>query len=449
MDSGSAAGGRVKLTPLQKKAWFLSAGGVGLDGFDLFIMAVALPVIDQRFGLSAFTMSLVSSAAILGAVLGAGVGGFLTDKFGRKRLYTWDLVGFVVFAVAGGLSWNVASLIAFRFLLGLAVGADYPIAASFSAEYLPNEVRGRWLIGGFSFQAYGMMAGAAVGVLFLYLDQSVEAWRWMLTFGCLPAIAIMIARRTLPETPSYANMKARGEAMPQPSYLELFRKKYLRATVLCAGGWFLLDVMMYGIGLYTPILLTGMGIGDNTADWVTRDLQSTEATAALDSLLIVGFWVAILLVDRVGRLPLQKIGFLGAGLALILLAVADLYGDPLWMVLLGYALFNLLINTGPNSTTFLIPAEAYPTYMRATGHGFAAAAGKFGAVLGVFLLPNLKEAIGQTETVMLMGCVGMAGFVLTWIAGIETREVSIVEKEHIETVALPAPAEVAPVEADG
>jgi MFS family permease len=435
---GSAATG-VKLTPLQKKAWLLSAGGVGLDGFDLFIMAVALPVIDQKFGLSAFMMSLVSAAAILGAVAGAGIGGFLTDRFGRKRLYTWDLVGFVVFAVASGLAWDVGPLIVFRFLLGFAVGADYPIAASFSAEYLPNEVRGRWLIGGFSFQAYGMIAGAAVGVVFLAADQSIEAWRWMLMFGCLPAIVIMVARRTLPETPGYAKMKATHLAQ-RPGYLQLFGQKYLRVTVLCAGGWFLLDVMMYGIGLYTPILLSGMGIGTDTADWITKDLQSTKATAALDLLLIVGFWIAIL---RVGRVPLQKAGFLGAGAALVLLGVADIYGDPLWMVLLGYAAFNLHINAGPNSTTFLIPAEAYPTHMRATGHGFAAAAGKFGAVLGVFLLPNLKEAIGQTSTVIVMGCVGVAGFALTWICGLETKGVSILEAEHVEKVVLPAPVEVA------
>jgi MFS family permease len=200
---------------------------------------------------------------------------------------------------------------------------------------------------------------------------------------------------------------------------------------------------MYGIGLYTPILLSGMGIGTDTADWITKDLQSTKATAALDLLLIVGFWIAILLVDRVGRVPLQKAGFLGAGAALVLLGVADIYGDPLWMVLLGYAAFNLHINAGPNSTTFLIPAEAYPTHMRATGHGFAAAAGKFGAVLGVFLLPNLKEAIGQTSTVIVMGCVGVAGFALTWICGLETKGVSILEAEHVEKVVLPAPVEVA------
>ena len=157
----------IKLTPLQKKAWLLSAGGVALDGFDLFIMGVALPLILDSFSGPAWQTGLIASAAIVGAVFGALVGGNLTDRFGRKRLYMWDLVAFVVFAVASGFAWSVWSLIAFRFLLGLAVGADYPIAASFSSEYLPQEVRGRWLVAGFSFQALGMLAGALTGVALL------------------------------------------------------------------------------------------------------------------------------------------------------------------------------------------------------------------------------------------------------------------------------------------
>ena len=157
----------VKLTPLQKKAWLLSAGGVALDGFDLFIMGVALPLLlDQFRGYPAWITGLIASAAIVGAIFGALFGGLLTDHFGRKRLYTWDLVGFVVFAVLSAFSWSVWALIFFRFMLGIAVGADYPIAASFSAEYLPSKVRGRWLVAGFSFQAIGIVTDVG-----LFLEQ--------------------------------------------------------------------------------------------------------------------------------------------------------------------------------------------------------------------------------------------------------------------------------------
>ncbi len=116
----------IKLTPLQLKAWLLSAGGVALDGFDLFIMGVALPLILVRYSGPSWQTGLIASAAIIGAIIGALFGGNLTDRFGRKRLYMWDLVAFVVFAIASGFAWNVWSLIVFRSMLGLALGADYP-----------------------------------------------------------------------------------------------------------------------------------------------------------------------------------------------------------------------------------------------------------------------------------------------------------------------------------
>ncbi len=425
MDSATSAAGR--LTPLQRKAWLLSAGGVALDGFDLFIMAVALPLLDRAFDTSAWLLGLTSSAAIIGAILGAALGGYLTDHFGRKSLFTWDLILFVVFALATAFAWDVWWLIAFRFLLGVAVGADYPIAASFSVEYLPAEVRGRFLVGGFSFQAIGMIAGALVGMLFLEIDPSVAAWRWMFAMGAVPALIIMWARRTVPETPAWQARTAAGKPPDRARYSELFRGANRRLTVLTAGGWFLMDVMMYGVGLFTPVLLASMGFARTEVDFITKDIAVTEGTAALDLMLVVGFIVAIVFVDRVGRLPLQKVGFLGCAVGLAILGTANAIGDPIWLVALGFGLFNLLINAGPNSTTFLLPAEVYPTRLRATGHGFAAAAGKTGAAVGVFVMPLLKDGLGVSVTVFLMAGVAVLGLLVTQFFGVETRGTEIVE----------------------
>ena len=101
-------------------------------------------------------------------------------------------------------------------------------------------------------------------------------------------------------------------------------------------------------------------------------------------------------------------------------------GNPMWLVILGFAIFNLLINAGPNSTTFLVPAEIYPTRLRATGHGFAASAGKFGAALGVFVLPILESRWGTAAMVFAMAGVGLVGLALTITFGRETRDVQIV-----------------------
>jgi MFS family permease len=425
---------RVQLTPLQKKAWLLSAGGVALDGFDLFIMGVALPLLlDQFRGYPAWITGLIASAAVVGAIFGALFGGLLTDHFGRKKLYTWDLVGFVVFAVLSAFSWSVWALILFRFLLGVAVGADYPIAASFSAEYLPSQVRGRWLIAGFSFQAVGMLLGAVVGVVLLELHPVDDTWRIMLAIGAIPALVIMWARRSVPETPAWQQREDQPEREPSARLGELFQRVNLRRTTLCAGSWFLMDVMMYGIGLFTPMLLASMHFADHQGwDFIRKDIGDTTGTAVLDILLVVGFVIAILLVDRVGRLPLQKVGFLGCASGLVILGVAstiDPDDPPMALVIVGFALFNLLINAGPNSTTFLIPAEVYPTRLRATGHGFAASMGKTGAALGVFVLPILEDAWGTAIMVFIMAGVGLLGLAVTQLFGVETKGMDIAKSE--------------------
>jgi MFS family permease len=149
--------------------------GVFIDGFDLFIMAVALPLISADLNPSAATLGLIGAAALLGAVVGAAVIGRLSDRFGRKILYALDLAFFVVFSVLSALAWDVTSLIVFRFLLGVGVGADYPLSSAYISEFMPARVRGRMLVSGFSFQALGSLTGAAVGLLILLIYPEVDA----------------------------------------------------------------------------------------------------------------------------------------------------------------------------------------------------------------------------------------------------------------------------------
>jgi MFS family permease len=152
------------------KVWFLSAMGVFLDGFDLFIMAVALPVIAQDLAPDAWMLGLIGAAAPLGAVIGAAGAGRLTDRFGRKLLYVIDLGSFILFAALSAVSWDNASLFVFRFLLGVGIGADYPISSSYVTEFMPARIRGRML-------AIGSLVGAGVGLLILIVHPQPDAWR--------------------------------------------------------------------------------------------------------------------------------------------------------------------------------------------------------------------------------------------------------------------------------
>lgn len=423
-----------RLTPLQKRVWFLSGMGVFLDGFDLFIIGVALPLIAEQFMLGSFEKGIVGAAAVLGAVVGAAALGRLADRLGRRRLFMIDLSLFVIFAVLSALSWGLWSLVAFRFLLGFAVGADYPIASTYLAEFMPTRVRGRWTVGAFSFQAIGMLTGAGLGVVILLtgVDQDL-AWRLMLAAGAIPALVIVWLRRHVPESPKWQEHKDSG-AKPAP-IRALFAPGVRRRTALAVVPWFIMDILLYGVGIFTPTVLAALSFsGDGSL--ASKDLASTEGAAFLDIFLVVGFIIAIILVERWGRMRLQLLGFAGTTVGLVILATASLGSGSMPFVFLGFALFNLLVNVGPNSTTFLVAAEVFPTELRATGAGLAASAAKMGAVLGIILLPVLTASIGIPATMYIVAGVSLLGFVVTASFRVETAGRSL---DEINTMPYPVP----------
>ena len=331
------------------KIWLLSAMGVLLDGFDLFVVGVALPFISRDFAPHPWELGLVAAAAPIGAIVGTVAGGRLCDRFGRRPVFVVDLGVFIVFAIASGLAWNVASLLVFRFILGIGVGADYPISATYVSEFMPARLRGRMLVGAFSFQAIGSLSGALIGLLILLVYPQSDAWRFMLAAGAVPALVILFLRRSTPESPRWCEMHGRTQeaaaicsqlaghsvelAASQEKALPwsaLYSRAFIRRTILTAVPWFLMDICLYGIGLFTPVILATLGFGgganSTSVSYVLTDLRSTEGAVFLDMFLIIGFALAIWLIDRVGRIHLQMLGFLGMTAGLLLVGLGSLSG---------------------------------------------------------------------------------------------------------------------------
>ncbi len=450
----------ARLNRTHWKVWFLSAMGVFLDGFDLFIIGVALPLIAHNMGITKEWIGLVGAAAPLGAMVGAFTLGRYTDKLGRKAMYLFDLVFFVVFAGLSAISWNVGSLLVFRFLLGIGIGADYPISSTYVSEFMPKKIRGRMLSGAFSFQALGALFGAAVGLGILMLHPSPDAWRYMLAIGVIPAIIVMVLRTSVPESPRWhmaqGNAAKAGEitqkltgkvasavleAETSLRYQVLFSREYIRRTILATVPWFLMDIGLYGIGVFTPTILAVMAFTGH-GSFIHKDILSTQGAVFLDIFLVVGFALSILLIERWGRIRLQWLGFLGMTVAMVLLA---LVGVPkgasegtVALVFIGFALFNLMVNMGPNATTWILPTEVFPTSLRASGHGLAAASGKFGAAIGIFLLPVIEKNLGIGWTLAMVAIASFLGLLITWFFGVETRGQSLEETGS----AAPNPREV-------
>ncbi len=455
-----AIGRTLDSTPVSRRrlgAWGLAASGIGLDGYDLFIMSVAGPLIVLDMGLDPWQKSLAVGAAVVGAVPGALFSGRLADKIGRQRMLKIDIVLFVVTAIASACSWNVWSLVAFRFLQGMAVGAEYPLSASMIAEVMPAKNRGKWMTGAFSFQALGMVGGAVIGFLILSAYPEVGAWRLMLLSGVIPAVIVAVLRLRVPESPRwqadqgeldqaekdtewltgdfptvtdedrlFAEVYGKGP-QPRAGARELLKPVWRRALLFTAIPWFLMDIALYGVGLFTPTILMGLtnGTGASTdTQFIKDDIIATQQAAFTDVFLIVGFAINILLVERTGRIRLQLVGFLGMFASLAVLAYTGKAG-PEWLILLAFIAFNTMMNAGPNATTYLLPAEVYPTLLRATGHGIAAASGKVGAVIGTFFLPLATVWFGLSPSLAVIAVLTLVGAVVTWFFRIETRGTSL------------------------
>jgi len=444
----------AKLSTAHWRVWFLSAMGIFLDGFDLFIIAAALPFIKQAYTLTPSTVGLIGAAAPIGCVVGAAFFGRMTDKLGRKTMLLIDLMFFVVFAGFSALSWSPLSLIFFRFLLGIGIGADYPVSSTYITENMPKRLRGKMLVSGFGFQALGMLAGVGLGLLIVLFYPHTNVWRYMLGIAVIPAIIILWARMRLPESPRWLISKGQHEKASKvaatitgvkvkvdpsahqvsSSFLDLFSTRHIKTTALTAIAWFLMDIALYGVALFTPIILASMAFSSKHG-FISQQVSSLEGTAFIDIFYVVGIICAIFLVEKLGRIKLQSIGFVGMALGLFVLAASPLVQDHalhLFLAFGGFIVLAFMVNVGPNPTTFLLPAEMFPTHLRATGHGFASACGKVGAVIGIFFLPILKAEIGIPATLIMMGIACLLGFAITAALGYETRGRSLDELEVIE-----------------
>lgn len=467
------------------KIWSLSAMGIFLDGFDFFVIAVALPLINEQFNPASWELGLIASSALLGSIVGAVTIGHLTDVIGRRTIYVLDLAMFIGFTLLSAFSWGVWPLIIWRFGVGIAVGADYPISAAFVSEIMPKKVRGRFLVGAFSFQAAGAILGALASLIILWLYPEASAWRWMLLLGVVPAVAIAILRRGVPESPRWlisngqedeaaevvsllvdkritvekaeklAKKTPVGEEVEEAVVSEkLFHKKYRRRTILTTIPWFLQDIATYGIGIFTPTIIGAIAIaprGEGDKVFIADAIAKAEETVFVDIALVIGFAFAIIFIERIGRMKIQINGFIWMGIGLVILAVSTYMQEgsaaTLTVVFVGFIIFNFFMNFGPNSTTYVLPVELYPTKLRATAHGFAASFAKAGAAVGAFAFPVIQDNLGIAATLYIVAGAAFTAAIVTAIFRIEPKGRSLDEsgaahpgKRHDSTQASAAAA---------
>jgi putative MFS transporter len=197
----------------------------------------------------------------------------------------------------------------------------------------------------------------------------------------------------------------------------LFAPRYRLRTLLVSLPWMMMDVATYGVGLFTPVILGAMHFDSVGAGTLASVFADAEGSSMVDLFLLFGFIAGIWIIPRFGRITMQVAGFAGMSIGMLLLLFAVMTGDGpdahLALVITGFVIFNFMMNAGPNSTTFTLPTVLYPTAIRASASGFAAACAKVGATFGTFAVPELQAAWGLIGVLALMVLVSVGGLVTT------------------------------------
>jgi putative MFS transporter len=425
-------------------------GGPFLDGYVMSIIGVALLGVAEQLHPTTTESGLIGAASLIGIFFGASVFGFLTDRIGREKMYALDLVALVV---ACALSVFVSApwqLIALRFVIGAAIGADYPIATSLLTEFTPSKKRG-FMVG---MSAVAWSAGAAfayvVGALFVGISGGNDHWRVLLATAAVLGVIVILLRRGIPESPRWLIQNGRiadAEAVVKKIYgttvdlssvriddtetrkvdvRSYFRGEYLRRLIMCSALYLAVVTPLYALLTFLPAILSGFSI---SGEGPTGLMVET----VIIGLIVAGSIPALSLVERWGRRPVAVIP-----LGIMVIPLAGLWvwaGGPLWFIVAMFCVYAF-VSGGPSILVWIYPNELFPTEFRATAVGIATSVSRFGAATGTYLLPLSISALG-TGTTMLFGAILTAvAFVICLLMAPETKGKSL---EEVSSVGSPAP----------
>ncbi len=432
---------RLPLCGFHYRLLFLSGLGWLFDSMDGGLMSFVLARLKVEWHLGPDQIAIASSAGLAGMFLGGAVAGSLADRFGRKMVFQTTLLIFSIFTGLCALAQGFVSLVLLRFLVGLGLGGELPVAAALVSEFAPAKHRGRLVVLLESFWAFGWAAAATIAELLARRTETAGysfPWRTAFLIGALPALYVFVLRRALPESPRYLSSRGRldqaeavlrsiekDSGVPPGAALvpdtdeasttrrarlgDLFGPGLARRTVTLWLLWFAMAYSYYGIFTWLPTLLVGQGFPLAT---------SFRFTLIITLAQIPGYFTAAYLVEKIGRKATLTPFMLLCALGSSFFGSARTEHDLIfWGCLLSF--FNL----GAWGVTYGYTPELYPTWLRGTGTGFAAAFGRIGGILAPLVVGKMmgNRGGGFTAVFVMFAAVLAIGSVSIAVLGEETR----------------------------
>jgi putative MFS transporter len=426
---------RLPMTSYQRKLFAVIATAWLADQVDVALLAFLLGSLVVAFHLTPVQAGELAAMTFAGQLVGNIAAGTASDRFGRRAVFQVTMLLWGAASFAAAASWSISSLMVFRFLIGAGVGGEAPVAQAMVCEIVPAKVRGKYIAIMEGFWAVGYVFSGAIS----YFVLPLLGWRGVFVIVGLFSIVVLLARRTLPESPRWLADRGRhaeaeqtmeametevtrryGRALPPPTLLPvdtalhtnsglatIFSRDYAVRTVMAGGLWFFSLIGFFGLSSWLAVLLHAHGFSI---------ISSVGFLTIITLGGIPGFIAAAILLERAGRKPTT------AGFLLLSAVSAYVYGHvETEMALLIAGLIMQFFMFGMWSCLYAYTPELYPTRARASGAGFASAVGRVGAILGPVIVPLVVAREGQGAAFALGAGSFAIAAALVLVLGVETR----------------------------
>lgn len=399
---------RLPVTSKHKKLLVGSGVGWALDAMDVGLISFIMAALAVHWNLESTQTSWIATAGFVGMALGASLGGLLADRFGRRHVFALTLLVYGLATGASALATGLAVLIALRFIVGLGLGAELPVASTLISEFAPRRIRGRMVVLLEAFWAAGWIAAAIIGTF--VVGASDSGWRWALAIGMVPAAYALYVRLALPESVRYLEAKNRhqeaeeivtsfenaaltegknldSDLAPEVALDEAFEGSSIWSSRLRARTaalwivWFCINLSYYGAFIWIPSLLV--------ADGFTL-VRSFSFTLIITLAQLPGYAAAAWLIEVWGRRVTLAVFLVGSAVSAGAFGLAD---SEVSIIIAGC--FLSFFNLGAWGALYAIGPELYPTHIRGRGTGAAAGFGRIASIISPLIVPPILAAAGQ------------------------------------------------------
>lgn len=414
--------------------------GAALSGLVGIVIPMML-LMPAFHGMTSFMQGVMGAAGLLGIAIGSPIIGSLSDRYGYIFYYRLCPVLITFFSLIVYFFPYEAVLVPGLFFIGVGVGGGYALDTDYISEMMPDKWK-EFMVGvAKSTSALGFVAIAAL--CWWIMDRGLKADQWSSLFLILAGLGALAFLMRIPcrNTPQWYMEKGEHQqaesaakyflgddvtvtapekqsAGGKPtSWIDMFRGANLSKVIFSGIPWACEGVAVYGVGVFLPILIMALGIERTQADGMAKVIESVELTTIVNSFIVLGFVVGLLLMKRMNHVTMLTGGFIMSALGIGLLLWGYVSHLPLWVSVCAFLIFEIGLNAGPHLITFVIPAQIYGVKDLGAGSGIAAMFGKIGAVAGVFIIPMVLDAGGVEMVLVVCAAIMLLGAVISEVYG--------------------------------